>query len=302
MKRYLALTLALILTISLLCGCGAKHAANDMGSSVGRTEIADGEVLQEETLASAAGSAPDTTLPESRKLVRKLWLNAETEELDPLLTQINDRISQLEGYIEEREVYNGSQKGNYSYRYANITVRIPVESMDEFVAQVDENTNVTSTNETTDNITLTYVATESRMKALETEQARLLELLAQAENMDDLLQIESRLTDVRTELEKVTSQLRIYDNMVDYGTIYLRLTEVKEYTVVDEPDSVWERMGRGFMTSLKALGNFFVELFVAFVVALPWLIPLGIIVTLIILAARHRKKKRRNDPPHQPGA
>ncbi len=291
MKKYVAMILAALMLLSLLCGCGADSAPNDMGSAVGKIELEDGIV--QESITSGTGNS--TSLPEGKKLVRKLWLDAETEDLDTLLAQVDQRIASLNGYIESREVYNGSTRSSRTYRYANITIRIPVAQMNEFTQVVSENANVTSTNETTENITLTYVATESRMKALETEQKRLLELLAQAETMDDLLRIESRLTDVRTELEEVTSQLRIYDNLVDYATIYLNLAEVKEYTVVEEPESVWERMGKGFMASLKALGNFILELFVAFVVALPWLIPLGIIATVIVLAVRHRKKHRKSD-------
>ena len=31
----------------------------------------------------------------------------------------------------------------------------------------------------------------------------------------------------------------------------LTLSEVKEYTVVEEPETLWERIGTGFMNSLK---------------------------------------------------
>ena len=67
----------------------------------------------------------------------------------------------------------------------------------------------------TENVTLQYVSTESRVKALETEQTRLLELLENAETMEDLLTIEARLTDVRWELENYASQLRVLDNQVN---------------------------------------------------------------------------------------
>lgn len=50
-------------------------------------------------------------------------------------------------------------------------------------------------------MTLQYVDVESRKKALETEQERLMELLSSAENMEDLLAIESKLSEVRYELE-----------------------------------------------------------------------------------------------------
>ena len=58
---------------------------------------------------------------------------------------------------------------NYGNRNASLTVRIPVELVDEFTAKVSGVSNVTSSNETADDITLTYIATESRVKALQTE-------------------------------------------------------------------------------------------------------------------------------------
>ena len=291
MKRYLSLALALLMTVCLLIGCGAKSAENDMGYA---GAYAPKDTLEEESISSASGST--TSLPEGKKMVRKLWLDAETEDLDTLLTQVDQRIEELNGYVEEREVYNGSPRSNRTYRYANITIRVPADKMNDFVSQVSENANVTSTNETAENITLSYVATESRVKALETEQSRLLELLAKAENMDDLLQIEKRLTDVRTELEEVTSQLRVYDNLVDYCTIYLELTEVKEYTPVEEPETVWQRMGEGFKESLESLGNFAESLLIFLVCALPWLILPALILIILLIVHKRRQRKSKKDP------
>ena len=190
-------------------------------------------------------------------------------------------------------MYNGSQYSGRRYRHADLTVRIPADRLDQFVQHVSENSNVTNNKETADDITLSYVATQSRITALETEQTRLLELLASAQDMSDLLEIEQRLTEVRTELEKVTSQLRLYDNQVSYGTIYLAVSEVKEYTVVEEPETVWGRIAAGFVESLKNLGKFFTELFVTLVVGLPYLILAGILLTAVILVLKNAKRKRK---------
>ena len=289
MKRYLALTLVLLFIVGILWGCGTASNDSANGEVFYESDAAlkDEAGLSQSTSGSTTGSAPL-----NQKLVRKIWLNAETEDLDALLTQIDQRISELSGYVEEREVYTGSSySSSRRSRYANITIRIPVDKLDAFVAQVSEASNITSTNETADNITLSYIATQSRITALETEQSRLLELLAQAENMSDLLQIESRLTEVRTELEEVTSQLQLYDNMVNYGTIYLNLYEVREYTVTEEPETVWERIGSGFMESLDNLGAFFTELFVFVVVGFPYIAVIGVVVTVIVLLIRFRRKK-----------
>ncbi len=297
MKKYLAWILTLLLVASLLAGCGAAtgEAMNDAAAIPNADGLYDSSLKVEESPSKDA----DSETPEVyQKLIRKVTMSAETDDLDTLMGQIDQRVRELSGYMENREVYNGSKSNTRRYRYANLTIRIPVEKLDTFVNQVAEISNITSSNETAEDITLSYVATESRIKALETEQTRLLELLAKAENMDDLLKIESRLTNVRTELEEVASQLRLYDNLVDYATLKLNISEVKEYTVVEEPETIWERIGEGFMESLDNLGTFFTELFVFLIVASPYLALLVAYVAIVILLAmlvnRKFRKKKKN--------
>lgn len=299
MKKQITLAIVLLLTASLLFGCGAKSngaAAPESADGVYAGGMLSDSIEQSKSEPGESGTTDVSAPVTSQKLVRKVWLVAETEDLDGLLSQVQERITQLGGYVESREVFNGNRKNTYRSRNADLTVRIPAEQLTQFVDHVTENANITSSNETADDITLSYVATQSRITALETEHARLLELLAKAETMEDLLQIESRLTDVRTELEEVTSQLRLYDNLVDYATVYLSINEVKEYTVVEEPETIWQRIGGGFMQSLKNLGTFFTELFVFLIVALPYLIPLGVVITVIILLATKRKKTKKDTP------
>lgn len=301
MKKGFVVLLAALLVCGLFFGCGKASdgavSENMFGSANGALrDEADAGVITG-TSQSTAGQPGANQANPNQKLVRKIWLDTETEDMDALLAGIGQRISELGGYVESRNVYNGSQYSGRRYRSGELTVRIPAEKLDSFVQHVSENSNITNNKETVDDITLTYVATESRITALETEEARLLELLAAAANMSDLLEIESRLTEVRTELEKVTSQLRIYENQVSYGTIYLTVSEVKEYTVVEEPETVWERIGVGFVESLKNLGEFFTELFVALVVGLPYLVLIGIVVTglLLLIKLRRRKKGTKQD-------
>lgn len=302
MKRYLAWILSLLLVAGLLWGCGAESVSNEAGAAAPPekgdyyfaydSEIADATVAnQDNTTSNSTTEAPETTV--TQKLVRKLRIEAETEDLDALLEQIDQKTAALGGYCENREVYNGSPSNSRRYRYATLVIRIPAEKLDQFSEHVSGVSNVTSSNETADDITLTYIATESRVKALQTEHDRLLELLAKAENMSDLLEIESRLTQVRTELEQVASQLKLYDNMVNYGTVTLNISEVREYTVVTEPETVWERIGTGFMDSLKGVGIFFRELFVFVIVALPYLVLIGIAVTLLVILIKKRRKSKK---------
>ena len=299
MKKIIALLLALCLTLSL-CACGASAPTENLkaeSSNGGYDYMADGvydsvemESPAEMPEAGASGNTGSAGV-QNQKLIRTMSLDTETEDLDALLTQLNQKISALGGYVENKSVRNGGSTSTRRYRYANMVIRVPVDRLDEFVEHVAGATNVVSQTESAEDITLSYVATQSRITALETEQTRLLELLAQAENMTDLLQIEQRLTDVRTELEQVTSQLRLYDNLVDYGTIDLSITEVQEYTPV-EKETIWQRMGSGLKASWESLCEFAENFLVFFISALPWLIPLSAIVALIVVSSKNRRKKK----------
>lgn len=303
-RKILAFLMIFALMAVLFAGCGG--ASNDAASpeeaynwavddaAVATTQAASG--LSGSTTKSAAA-----TISENQKLITTIYMDAETEDLDAMLSHVNEKIAALGGYMEAQDIYNGSSYASYRYRHADLTIRIPAEKLDQFVENISEEANIVSKNETSENVTLTYVATQSRITALETEEARLLELLAQAEDMEDLLLIESRLTEVRTELEQVSSQLRVLDNQISYSTIHLYLDEVREYTEVKEPETFWERVSSGFANSLENLGNFFVELAIFLIVAIPYLIPIGVIVVVVlILVKRNKNKKAPSSQDEQP--
>ena len=210
-RKLLALTMTVLLLVMLFAGCGAQSTEAvkdsmdffaDNGSAMGGATAP--EMERAESL-SGSSQKTDAVTPQNQKLIRKIWLEAETEDMDALLSSVEARIGELGGYVENREVRNGSMYSGYTHRYASLTVRIPADKLDGFVTDVSEKANIVSNRESADDITLSYVATESRMKMLETEQTRLLELLSAAKDMKEILQIEERLMDVRSELEEVTS-------------------------------------------------------------------------------------------------
>ena len=310
-KQILAIMMCLVLVLSLV-GCGA--AASDSMVSNGyapESAMGDYEYFAESdaildraetgSLTDNSASKEEPSLPADRKLIQKVNMSVETENLDIVLGHIDNRVQELNGYIEASNIRNGSAYSGSRYRRAELTIRIPAENLTQFVDHMGEVSNVVSSNKTVDDVTLSYVSIESRMKALQTEEARLLELLAKAETMDDLLTVESRLTDVRTELEQVTSALRVMDNQVNYATVDLYIDEVTEYTPVEEPETVWQRISEGFVKSLKGVGNFFEELFVFLIVGSPYFVlvaillavPAIVIVVIIKLVRRKIRKSKK---------
>ncbi len=281
-KQILALLLAALMTAAVLAGCSSK--SNSDGAAAEAPTAAADDIYTNGSISPAVTD---------RKLIRRISMDLQTRELDALLDTIDEKVTALGGYVETSKINMGNS--NNDVRKATLTVRIPAEKLDEFTNHVASVSNVAASSESAEDITLSYVATESRQKALQAEENRLLALIDKAANLTELLQLEKRLTEIRTELEQVTSQLKVYDNLVDYSTVQLDIDEVKEYTPTEEP-GFWERLGSGFMNSLRGMGKLLQELMILFVCAVPYLAPpaavLGIVLLITMLHKRRKNRKK----------
>ena len=309
MKKILSALLCAALMLSL-AACGgsnvAKYETMAAGAMMEEAAPMAAPAMMADNAASFKGAENQSaSLPEGRKWIITMDLTVETEDLDALMAQLDQKVNGLGGYVENQSTHNGSNYSARRYRSASLTLRIPEEKLDTFTDDLTGMANVVSQNLSREDITLKYVATSSRVTALETEEARLLELLAEAETMADLLEIEARLTDVRYELESYTSRLRVYDNQVDFATVYLSLEEVQEYTPVAER-TVWQRITEGFADSLKGLWEDLTNAFVWVIVSLPYLVVWALVITAVAILIRKLRKgrpvkshKRKNAVPEE---
>lgn len=292
----LMLCLALLCTLTA-CGGSAKTEGMYAAEAVAQAPAA----VADEAGSLNSSASGSTALPEGRKWIITIDMNVETDDLDLLMTNLDQKIDALGGYVEDQNIHNGSNYASRRYRNANLTIRIPDENVDQFTTDLSGLANVVSQNLRREDITLKYVATSSRVTALETEEARLLELLSKAETMEDLLEIEARLTDVRYELENHASQLRLYDNQVDYATIYLNIDEVQEYTPVEEP-TFFERIRNTFSDALEGVGDGIVNITVFLVGNSPYLLVycgLGIAIGLLVRRSRKVRAARKSKAEEQ---
>lgn len=301
--RYVSRALLTCMLAAVLSGCGTtgskgtyayEEAAVDMAADSGGGIYAN-EALAEEygETSEVQEEGPEVTeqAVSERKLIKNVTLDVETEEFDKLLPSIEQRITALGGYIEEMSSYSrgnqyaGDYQGTKHLRYASMTIRIPRQNLDVFLNEVGEQTNVTSRSESVTDVTLQYVDLESHKKALLTEQDRLLELMAQAESVEDIIAIESRLSEVRYQIESMEAQLRTFDNKIDYSTVYLNVDEVERYSP-SESASTGERIRRGFLESVEGIGNEIQDALIWFLINIPYLIVWVIAIVIVVVIVR----------------
>lgn len=307
MKKRFALLMAVLMTVGILAGCGSSP----------KTEAAyapdAGDYAMAESAVEAPYAAKDAmdnsgmqptgnpqTLPQNRKWVITMYVSAETEDMDASLEAVNSHIAAMGGYVENQNFNNGSISSSHRSRSISMTVRVPAQQVDAFMQQVSGVINVVNSSRNVEDITLTYTDTESRITALKTEEARLLELMGKAENMSDLLVIEERLTEVRYQLENYSSRLRRYDNQVDYATIDLSINEVVRYTPAAQR-SFWQRIGDGFVESIEDLTETVVGIVEWIIVDIPYLIVLGLLGwgTVVLVKKGHLRSQEKKAAIYQ---
>lgn len=290
MKRTVISLLMVLVLMFSLTACGASTSLEG-NVAYDKMEMENGSAISDSALESP-------NLPEDRKLIRTVRTQAETDDLAAVMTQLEEKVSQFGGYLQQKEVYQGSSYRGTQYRNASLTIRIPAKDLDTFLSQLSSAAHVVSTNETVDDVTLYYIDVDSQLKALRTEEERLLAMMEKAENLADLLAIEQRLTQVQQEIQSVTSQLKALDSQIEYATIYLDLSEVVEYTPVEEK-STWQRIGDGFVDSLSDIWEGFVNFFVWVLANSPRLVLWGGIITVVVLLIRRANKRRKakKNPP-----
>jgi len=326
-KKSLRLLFTAVLAASLLAGCGSsKGMMNEyaIDSAAGAqapaamaeeylydagygeyemAEAADEAAVTEEAPAEAGGAdAQAEEIGENpqagRKLITTMNISAETEYFDELMGNLEKQITDLGGYIENSSQWNGRSDyyGNrLENRSADLTIRIPAEKLESFLAVMEENSNITNKSKSVEDVTLAYVDLESHKKALLAEQERLLELMEMAETVEDLIAIEDKLANVRYQLESMESQLRTYDNKINYSTVNLNIQEVQRLTPPEEP-TVWGRIKSGFSENLYAAGqdiqNFLIGIIINIPYILIWLVILAAVLLIVFLLAKYEKKKK----------
>lgn len=264
------------------------------GSSVEMKEMETADEAMEEEMTAESGQEQAEEVRTERKLIRTVDLNLETENYDALMEGLEQEINSLGGYIEYKDAYHGNYYSSRK-RNANITARIPADKLDEFTGKVAEIGNITYESESVEDVTLQYVDLSSHKKMLLTEQERLMELLENADTMEDIITLESRLSEVRYQIESMESQLRTFDNQVDYSTVHIYIEEVERYTPQPEK-STWERIKSGFGENVYRVTNGIKNFAIEFVVAIPILLVWAVVITVgVILVRVVLKRKNKKD-------
>lgn len=295
MKKINIIITSIFMFCILLTGCGSSAIKNNAMTSMPSFDVGVNgnygnyydemeEAAPEEGMVDSESSSTD--IPDtSRKLIKRYNYSFRSTEFDKSYENILKALDECEGYMEESSL---NSSGN---RYFEATLRIPEKNIDKFLANTDSYGKVYDTYMTTEDVTLNYVDTESKISSLKIEYERIEALLMKADTIESIIQLESRLEEIRYELQNYESMIRTYDNLISYVTVNLSLREVAVETATQN-DNMFTRMWTEFLNSISDISYGTQELLILLVGSIPYIVIFGIIglISFKIYKKKNNKK------------
>ena len=303
MKR-LSIVLLVIAMLVSLCACGAKsvsatEAAAPMEAPAAMYDSASfeeagygGFAAQNEAIEAEGATAPEM---DPEKIIYSASATVETTDFDATITALSELIAQYEGFVES----SSSSSGNYyqksrgtASRSASYLIRIPSKHFNTLMGSLSTLGNIPYSNTFTENISAQYYDVQARLTAYETQETRLLEMMAIAESVEDIILLEDRLTELRYNIESLQSTINNWDRQVSYSSINLNIEEVRVYS--PEPQiSYGQELWMALKNALKNTGDFFKDLLVFIVVSLPAIVIITVLAVIFVPVIKKRRAKRR---------
>jgi len=235
--------------------------------------------------------APPTDKPAAQaikpKIIRTGSAILRSNDLDADIKKIEDKVKTINGYVAA----STQDTANELNKTANLTVKIPAEHFDGFMAFLKASFKKENISTSSEDVTEEYVDVESRLANFRLEEKRLLELLEnRTGKLSDVLEVERELSRVREEIERMTGRLRYLDNRVGLSTVTITLIQSKEIESVEPSWSArfWHDVKQTFLDGLSILGRTLRAVFLVVVGLAPvWVI--GGIVAWVVVRRRKRK-------------
>lgn len=286
--------LVLVLAVGLLSGCGSKSAASMTeetavaeapAESYSMDAAADYGTGNGSMMPAAEGSGETSSAVQGSKRIYTATLQLETTGFDEAVSALTELVDGSGGWVSSSSVSNQSS----SYRYADLTVRVPVEKYRDFLTQAGELCHLLYTQEYVDDVTEAYYDTAGRLETQQIKLERLQNLLAQAEKMEDIITIESAISETEQMIDSLSGTLQHYDSQVDYATVNISLQEVGKLSNVEEPTAtLGGRLAAAFTSGCRSFLTAAEDLLVALVYSWVWLV---ILAAAVIVVVRRLKKR-----------
>ncbi len=217
-----------------------------------------------------------------KKIIKDGRIGIQVNNLENSKSRIDTLVKNHGGYYDNESFNNSDWESSY-----NLKIRIPSANFENFINQIETGEGEIKYKEIdARDVTDQFIDLETRLQNKKNYLKRYNELLAKAQTVKDILEIEEKIRVIEEEIESTTGRIKYLSDLVEYSTLDLTISKQKDFK--------YNPANRGnFIEKLKqALSKGWFGL-VDFTLILINLWPLWILLTIILYGWRKFKKNKK---------
>lgn len=255
-------------------------------------------VMMEDGAAYDSGSgaaykmaeSADDAAAQTAKIIRTASFTVKTQAFDGDYQAMLSLVTEMGGRVAYSSVSGDTSAG--TLRTARLTLRIPTDRLDAFLAGAAGVGEVTNMTQSAEDVSESYYDLQSRLDTQRSKMARLKELMAKTESVSELIEVESAIADTQYMIDSYQSSLNGYDSRIDDSEVTVTIREVKGSETTKS--SLGDRISEAISDSADEFVNFLQDMLIFMLAALPWLLASAVIFAVIVVLIKKKKKKGGN--------
>lgn len=237
------------------------------------------------------GATPDERAQIGPRVISTASVSIRVDSAEEKMAQLRAMAVELGGFVAQSNIVD-----NVGVKTGYATIRVPSNTFETALMRIKAMAEtVFSESSSADDVTDQFVDLEARLRAAKAEEQQYLEILKQADTVEETLQVTARLAEVRSRIEQLEGQLRYLTDRTDYATISVTMTE---QTQVEVPTREWrplETLRQSMRALVLALQGLADTAIAGAVFLIGLVLPIILFVWLIVWIARKiwRRMMRR---------
>ena len=299
-------TFALVILSVILAGCAASAPSLAQPPAITNEiqRVASGAGVTAPLTEKSAYSLDQTAASVDRMVVKNATLSIAVN--DPLrsMDTISHMADAMGGFVVTADMYQQSLSNGVQVPQISMTIRVPVERLDEALTTIKKETDqpIISENESSQDVTAEYTDLNSRLTNLLAAEKQLQEIMASATKTEDVLSVYSQLVSVREQIELIKGQMKYYEQSAALSSISIQLipnAAVQPITIAGwQPKGVAKQALQSLIRTMQSLANFGIRLAILYIpVLLVIFVPIGLVIWGIVALIRKIRKPKVVPPP-----
>ena len=263
----------------------ASRSADTGAADMARYEMATEEYDLDGVAGGASAAMPQ--LPAGQMLIRTASMTIGTQQYDESLSVLSGLCESSGGWISS----TSENTMNSGLRTCYMTLRIPAEQLDAFLAGTGGLGRVTYRSESVEDVTESYYDTKGRLETQKALMARLQALVTDAASLSELLELEAQIADTQYQLDRLQSSLNSTERRVNYATVDITLREESAAADITDGDkSLGERLVSAVRSGIAAFGELLENAVVFLAAALPFIAIVAVVWLAVAILRRMLRK------------